>query len=40
MILFNSQNQKTNDESEEQAVAYFKCPKGKRKRKKMDFRKT
>lgn len=31
MILFSSQNLKTEDESEEQAVAYIKCPKGKNK---------
>jgi len=32
MLLFSSQNQKTEDESE-QAAAYIKCPKGKKKRK-------
>lgn len=31
MILFSSQNQKAEDESEEQAVAYIKCPKGQNK---------
>lgn len=31
MILLSSQNQKTEDESEKQAVAHIKCPKGKNK---------
>lgn len=38
MILFSSQNQKTEDESEKQAVAHIKCPKGK-KQMETEFRK-
>lgn len=40
MILFCSQNQKTEDESEEQAIAYIKCPERKRKKKGMEFRRN